>query len=67
MTTLRVLAIHERPWRRVRWEYLAQVPAPVVRAGTGTLSFGWSDPVAKIGAFFPRRCAGRRRKGAPMR
>jgi hypothetical protein len=52
VTSLRVLAIHERPWRRVRWEHLAQVPAPVVRTGTGTLSFGWSDPVAKVGAFF---------------
>ncbi|GLY34685.1 hypothetical protein Amsp01_007090 [Amycolatopsis sp. NBRC 101858] len=55
LTTLRVLAIHERPWYRVRWEYLAQVPAPVVRigrAGTGTLSFGWPDPIARIGAFF---------------
>lgn len=55
LTTLRILAIHERPWYRVRWEFLTHVPPPVARTGrggTGTLSFGWADPIAKVGAYF---------------
>ncbi|MCR6481833.1 hypothetical protein M8542_03290 [Amycolatopsis sp. OK19-0408] len=61
VTTLRVLAVHERPWRRVRWDYLALVPVPSLREGregTGTLSFGWPDPAARVMAVFSRPLPG---------